>query len=1005
VVAIVSIMALFVHENIKRSQIMHEVTAQADLIASLVAHDFDAIIEELHFRSEDPLAKEFFLAPATELKDKLVAELIALAKVKKIFDQIRILSVQGQEKIRIDYNNGKPIAIATEQLQDKSQRYYFPDLNKLEQGVVYVSNFDLNIENGHIETPIKPMIRFATPIYDDESGKKLGIVIFNYFGQLIINKIKASIAKKNAKLLLLNSQGSYLIGPTTDKEWGFMFAKNENFKHDFPYAWSTIASNESGYFEVESNLFSFLTIGAVSGKNTGISSQGESERWKVVLYLPTSIWSLFSIFEHLVSLVFVLVLLLIALFIAWSTALNSVYRKLAEKDKQNTLLELNFQKYALDEHAIVSITDAKGIITYVNNKFVSISGYARDELLGKTHRVLKSDEHSKAFYQQMWQTIGRGKTWHGEFKNQAKNGCFYWVQSTIVPELDKHGVPCRYISIRTDITAHQLAERELSKLFQAVESSASIVMVTDTKGIIEYINPAFKDITGYTADEVIGHKTSILQSGDTSEETYKQLWETINSGQTWRGEFRNRRKDGQYYWASATISPVLENGIVTHFTGIQQDISERKIMENELKRSQTELQANLSILTKSQQQLKEQAEVQMLLRDKAEQADRAKSEFLSSMSHELRTPLNSILGFAQIFEYKSEQALTKTQKLCVDNILSGGKHLLNLINEILDLTKIESGNMPISVQNITLYPLVNGCLNFLNSLAQEKSIQISWAENDFLSLYKDFIVSADDTRLKQVILNLLSNAIKYNHAGGQVILSSQEISSEYLRLIIRDNGPGISADKHEIIFHPFTRLEKLNSTVEGTGIGLALSKKMIELMAGKIGLESNPGSGSTFWIDIPKASVTTQDKQLIDQSKHDEASSQYQTEFVGTLLYVEDNSASLSLMEQLVEQSPGLLLLSTNSAEAGLILAKKHRPDMIILDINLPGMNGLAALAELKKMSETKNIPAVALSASAMPEDVQAGLDAGFKHYLTKPLDLNKMIAIINSSIKIRQPK
>jgi|GEM_PF-655908 len=1118
-VIIISVMALFVQDSIKRSDGAKKSMAQTDMIANQILDDFDNLLEELFFRADDPLVKEFLEGSNIESKMKLVSELSALAKVKKIFDQIRVFSIDGIETLRIDYSNGQPMAIPEHKLQDKSHRYYFQELAALGQGGVYISQFDLNVENDEVETPIKPVIRFATVIYNDK-GEKLGYIMFNYFGHLLLNKIREKAATSSGKLFFLNAQGYYLIGPSLDKEWGFMFNQSHTFKEEFPLAWDTIAANNSGHFEVNSSLFSFITVGAVSGKNAALPAKGETERWKVILYLPTPAWILSSVFEHLVSIIFIAVLLIITLFIAWSTALNSVYRKLAEQDQKKSLNELNFQKYALDEHAIVSITDGKGNICYVNDKFVQISGYDKSELLGKNHNLLKSGQHSADLYKQMWQTIRQGKTWHGEFKNRAKNGSFYWVKSTIVPELDEKGNPQRYISIRTDITrqknsesrlsnaqtianvgdwkhnlltnkitwsdqnyrifgyepgqlelkfwnilqlvhpqdqqiflethssftpdqdqfslecriirpdgevryinsianvlrdeqglaitltgvihditSHKLAEREISKLYQAVESSASIVMVTDNNGIIEYINPAFSLVTGYSPSEVIGHKTSVLRSDSTSKETYQELWDTIQSGRTWHGEFKNRCKDGSYYWAATTISPVIENGQVTHFTGIQQDITERKLMEEQLKQQQRELRENLNTLTESRNQLKEQAKIQVQLTEKAEKADRAKSEFLSAMSHELRTPLNSILGFAQIIEYKSEQPLTEIQKASINHILKGGRHLLELINEILDLTKIESGKMQINIENIRLFKVIEESLELLESIASEKQIKILWDTPQSA----DVLVKSDFMRLKQVILNLLSNAIKYNRQEGQVTISTEQKSNGRLRLFINDTGLGIPKDKQDTIFQPFTRLETTTAEVEGTGIGLALSKKIIELLDGQIGCSSILGEGSLFWLDIPMAEIDTNSSSLSITQHKLPHQAQQQEEIVGKLLYIEDNPASIKLMEQLVYQITGLKFISAHNAELGLNLAKTQLPDMIILDINLPGMNGNEAVTQLKKMSETQHIPVIALSANAMPNDIRRGLEAGFQQYLTKPLDINNMLEIIKETLRVNR--
>ena len=384
----------------------------------------------------------------------------------------------------------------------------------------------------------------------------------------------------------------------------------------------------------------------------------------------------------------------------------------------------------------------------------------------------------------------------------------------------------------------------------------------------------------------------------------------------------------------------------------------------------------------------------------AEKANLAKSDFLSSMSHELRSPLNAILGFAQLMSSDAPPP-TPSQVASIDQILQAGWYLLNLINEILDLAQIESGKLALSLEPVSLAEVMLECHAMIEPQAQKRGIKMTFPQAGM-----QYFVSADRTRLKQVLINFLSNAIKYNQANGTVVVDcieaeAEETKPERIRISVRDLGAGLSPEKLLQLFQPFNRLGQERSTEEGTGIGLVMSKRLVEMMGGSLGVESKVGFGSVFWFELnstaaPQTKVITVLPAVPAQAQLESDVQRF------TLLYVEDNPANLQLVEQLIARRSDIRLLTAKDAERGIGLARSQQPDLILMDINLSGISGIEALKILGEDPVTAHIPVVALSANAMPRDIEKGLEAGFFQYLTKPIKLNQLMDTLDAAMEAR---
>jgi signal transduction histidine kinase/CheY-like chemotaxis protein len=523
-------------------------------------------------------------------------------------------------------------------------------------------------------------------------------------------------------------------------------------------------------------------------------------------------------------------------------------------------------------------------------------------------------------------------------------------------------------------------------LQNAILNSANFsIIATDEQGVIQIFNVGAEHMLGYRADEVID-RVSPSDLHDPMEVTARavvlstELGTPIAPGfealafKASRGiediyELTYIRKDGSRFPAIVSITALRDDaGGLIGYLLIGTDNSARKLVE---------MQLNDAVAA-------------------AEKANLAKSDFLSSMSHELRTPLNAILGFAQLVE-SGTPALTPAQKRSIDQILKAGWYLLDLINEILDLALIESGKLSLSVEPVSLQEVLMECRSMVESQARQRSIGMA-----FPRLPAQSYVKADRTRLKQVLINLLFNAIKYNQPSGHVSVECAEPSPGTLRISVRDTGAGLSPEQVSQLFQPFNRLGQEGGKEEGTGIGLVVTQRLVALMGGEIGANSTQGVGSVFWVEMALATAPGLSLEISNEPPPAPA---VDGADMHTVLYVEDNPANLELVEQIIARRANLRLLGAADASLGIEFARVYRPEVILMDINLPGMSGTEAMKVLRSDPATAHIPIIALSANAVPRDIERGLEAGFFNYITKPIKVGQLMDAIDAALAISRQR
>jgi PAS domain S-box-containing protein len=568
-----------------------------------------------------------------------------------------------------------------------------------------------------------------------------------------------------------------------------------------------------------------------------------------------------------------------------------------------------------------------------------------------------------------------------------KDGSRFPAVVSVTALRDAQNTIIGYLLIGTDNTARKQIEGEQKQLSQRLrdhqfytrslfEANIDALMTTDPAGIITDVNKQMEALTDSTRDELIGAPLkSVFTDPEQAESSIKLV---LSKKKVNNYELTARARDGKETVVSLNATTFYDRD--RRLQGVfaaARDITERKELDRILQEKNAELES--AKLT-------------------AEKANLAKSEFLSSMSHELRSPLNAILGFAQLMEVDST-AQAPSQKESVAQILQAGWHLLKLINEILDLAKVESRQVPLSEEPVSLTDVIHECQGMTEPQAQQRGIRMSFPKSR-----RPFFVLADQTRVKQVLLNLISNAIKYNVKAGSVEVKCAEGAPGRIRVSIKDSGPGLTPEQISQLFQAFNRLGQETGEEEGTGIGLVVAKRLVELMGGTIGAESTMGTGSEFWFELtavadPNASAIEVETTAPEIPHVSRGAGPH------TLLYVEDNPANLRLVERIIAHHSDINLFTAVDGKSGIEIARERHPDVILMDINLPGINGFEALKILRADPAVAHIPVIAISANAMPLDIESGLQAGFFDYLTKPINVNGFMAVLDQALGAARKK
>lgn len=807
-------------DSIKRAEQLN-----IHLAEDMVTADISKIVSDLLFLSEQVDSIMFVNNAEMDKKKSDINQLfLSFANNSGIYDQIRYIDNSGNELCRINYTDKGGVLVTDRELQNKSDRYYIKEGLALLDGEVYLSPMDLNIENNSLEHPYKPVIRFVTPIYSP-AGKHQGMIVLNYLGAELVYNFRRAVASITERAHLVNSEGYWLSHSNQEKEWGFMLDSPDNiFGNDFKGVWDKISGTKSGQFITSNGLFSHLTVNplrvaqirAGTTDHTINTDQLNRYNWKIISHLPVSQLESTPLgFLQKNRLLYMAILFFISLLSLLLT--NNTIR--IEKHELQQANELRFRDTLEEIHLAALTIDMGGNILFCNNYLLHLLRKRRSDVIGKNwfdNYVPDGDSINGIKQILDGEDSAQGSTYHESYivDFRGDKRLIAWTSTTTLNDAKQiESITC----IGQDITEQYQTREELTKLARAAEQSPAVILITDTVGRIEYVNPAFTKLTGYQPQEVIGKNPRLLKSGDTSPEEYKDLWQTISSGKEWRGILHNRKKSGELYWESALMSPIRsEEGEITHFLSVKEDITAHKKLEEEIQKRKDELAQSKTLAVVGR--------------------------MASMVAHDLRNPLSSIKMGLQILKKKNGGSAEDSE--LHDIGLQQISYMENILGGLLAYSRPDE--LDLSWSNLD--KLTETAINAIQKQIIENSI-------DVITHYPAGLptLQVDKTKMRRVLTNLLINAI---HAITEATPESPKIiinarmdisdAGSIVQLEICDNGTGIDESDKETIFEPF-----VTTRSKGTGLGLAIVKRIIEQHNGTISMENNNGTGTCVVITLP----------------------------------------------------------------------------------------------------------------------------------------------------------
>ena len=796
-----------------RSSLENKEQLNIALAKRTILADIDSVLSDVLFLADEIKNESSHFDKNALWQNRVSQKFQALAHRRALYDQIRLIDPDGIELIRVNYYNGDPQPVPPRELQDKSQRYYFREALKLREGEVYLSPLDLNVEGEQIEIPIKPMMRVAAPVFN-KSGQKVGVVFLNYFGQHLIENFRQAASNIADHSHLLTEDGFWLSSPNPSNDWGFMLDHRKNLRDLIANEWQKITESNSGQFYSRTGLFTYESVrpsGGISthnGHSQHIRTSDTKQydyRWYILSLLPSSQLNLGI--GNFINRQYPLYLSLILLL-----TIGSYY--FAKYRRQHHIIEAQSEyerrfRHTLENIQLAAVTiDQYGKVTFCNDFLLNLIGWKLDELIGQNwFEKLSSDGLSDKSRGILLEPTVPHDHLSLESTIVTRSGERLLISWNITLSYSETGHLQSITLIGEDITRQRLYQNEILKLYRAIEQSPSVVTITDTEGVIEYINPKFTELTGYSHDEVIGHSPSILKSGETSQGEYAELWRALSKGHEWRGEFHNRKKDGTLYWESALISPIRNaDGEVTHYLAVKEDITERKRLEEEVEERNRELARSqvLAVL----------------------------GQMSSMIAHDLRNPLSSVKMTLQIINklpaIRESEDSTEMSEIALSQI----KYMETIIADLLTYARPDTLNP----EWVSIDKIISTSILMLQKSIDENGVDVTTQFSAGLPT-----IHADATKLRQAISNLLSNAIQalLSQPEGERTISINcnlqfDQDGTKIHTTICDNGEGFDEKQAERLFEPFHTTHS-----KGTGLGLPIVKRIIEQHNGTVELSSD----------------------------------------------------------------------------------------------------------------------------------------------------------------------